>query len=119
MADAGIDISFVALAADNPGVVFVGPNPVCFPTVINSYRVEFPAGILRDNCPAGKNGDILQHGLAPVTETRSFDRQDIKGSAHLVDHQRRQGFAVNVVGNDHQIFTYLDHILQEGQEIAH
>ncbi len=51
---------------------------------------------------AGEHGDVLQDRLAAVTEAGRLHRADLDGLAHGVDHQRGQGLALDVLGDDQQ-----------------
>ena len=64
--------------------------------------LELDAQVLADELAAGEDGDVAQHGLAAVAEARGLDRADVQHAAQLVDHQRRQGLALDVLGDDQQ-----------------
>jgi hypothetical protein len=42
-----------------------------------------------------------------------------KGAAQFVDHQRGQGFAVDILGDDHERFAHFGNLLKNRQEIFH
>ena len=65
----------------------------------------------------GQRRDVLQHGLAPVTEGRRLDRAGLQRAAHGVDDQRGQRIAVNVLGDNQQRPSRLDHLLQQRQQV--
>ena len=73
--------------------------------------LELLAELLGDDLAAGQGGDVAQHLLAAVAEARRLDRQDVQDAAQLVDDQRRQRLAVDVLGDDHQLLaTGLDQL---------
>ena len=55
-----------------------------------------------DEVATGEDGDILEHRLAPVAETRRLDGDAGEHAAQLVDDQRGQRVAVDVLGDDQQ-----------------
>ena len=57
---------------------------------------------IRDRA-TGEDGDVAEHGLAPVTEAGSLDGDRLEGAPDLVDDQGRQRLAVDVLGNDEQL----------------
>ncbi len=63
---------------------------------------QLDAEILGDQLTAGEDGDVFQHRLAAIAEARRFDRRDLEAAAQLVDDQRRQRFAFDVLGDDQQ-----------------
>src|SRR3954453_19845551 len=66
--DATLDLSLVATALDERGVVLVGDDPACTPEILELDRVELAPDFLADDGAAGQDGDIAQHLLAPITE---------------------------------------------------
>jgi hypothetical protein len=65
----------------------------------------------------GDGGEVLQERLAAVTEVRCLDRDGVDGLAHRVDHQRGQGLALDVLGDDHDRLALLDDLLQQRQQV--
>ena len=70
------------------------------------------------NVPAGQDGDVAEHGLAAVAEAGGLDRADVEQAAELVDDQHRQGFALDVLGDDEQRLAGLGDLLQQRQHVA-
>src|SRR5208282_6929434 len=75
--------------------------------------------VFGDGLAAGEDGDVLQHGLAAVSEAGSLDGSDVQGAAQLVDHQGGQGFAVDVFGDDDQRTAALGNLLEQRQKVLH
>ena len=67
-------------------------------------------------CAAGQDGDVLQHGLAAVAEARRLHGRHLQAAAQLVDHQRRQRLALDVLGDDQQRLAGLHHGLEDRQQ---
>ena len=62
--------------------------------------LQLQAEVLADDRPAGQDRHVLEHRLAAVAEAGGLHRADVQDAAELVDDQRRQGFAVDVLGDD-------------------
>ena len=55
-----------------------------------------------DGGAAGENGDVLEHGLAAITEARRLDGGDLQAATQLVDHERGERLALDILGDDQQ-----------------
>ena len=73
--------------------------------------------LLGDDLAAGQDCDILQHGLAAVAEARRLDGHAGEGAAQLVDNQRGQRFALDVLGDDQQLLAGLHDLLEQRQDL--
>ena len=60
-----------------------------------------------------------QHGLAAVAVARGLDRAHVEDAAELVDHQRRQGLALDVLGDDQQRPLGLGDLLEQRHQLVH
>ena len=63
--------------------------------------------------------DVLEHPLAAVAEARRFHRDAGESAAQLVDDERREALALNVLGNDQQRLATLHHLLEHRQDVPH
>src|SRR6185437_1394168 len=79
--------------------------------------LELQAHLLGDHLAAGEDGDVLEHALAAVTEARRLDGDGGEGTAQLVDDDRRERLALDVLGHDQQRTTGLDDLLEHGQDV--
>ena len=52
--------------------------------------------------PAVEDRDVFEHRLAAIAKPRGLDRRNLEAAAQLVDDKRRQGFALDVFGDDEQ-----------------
>ena len=75
--------------------------------------LELEADLLGDDLATGEDGDVAEHGLATVTEAGGLDGDRLEGAADLVDHQGRQGLALDVLGDDQQRLAGLHDLLQQ------
>src|SRR5665811_1756195 len=61
--------------------------------------VELESDLLGDDLAAGEDGDVGEHGLATVTKARRLDGDDAQGATDVVEHQGRERFALDVLGD--------------------
>jgi hypothetical protein len=80
------------------------------------HLVEFDAEILADRLSAGENRDVFKHGLAAITEAWCFHRCNLEATAQLVDDERSQSLALNVLGDDDERLRGLHHRLKQRQQ---
>ena len=57
--------------------------------------------------------------LAPIAEARRLDRRDLEAAAQLVDDERRQRLAFDVLGDDQQRLAALHDRFQQGEHRLH
>src|SRR5690606_13674034 len=87
----------------NDGGVFLGQGyTLGLAEVFQSGGFQIQTDFFGDNGCTGQDGDVLQHGLAAVTETGCLTGSNLDDAAHGVDHQCRERFTFNVFGNNHQ-----------------
>ena len=65
---------------------------------------------------AGQDGDVLQHGLAAIAEARSLHGRNLQAAAQLVDDERGQSLAFDVLGDDEQRLAGLHHGFEHRQQ---
>src|SRR4051794_10251057 len=119
LVDPALDLLGVAAAVDDGGLVLGDDDLASGAQQAQVGVVELEADLLADDGAAGQDGDVLQHGLAAVTEARGLDGNGLEGAAHLVDHQGRQGLALDVLGDDDQRLAALHDLLQHGEQVLH
>ncbi len=119
LADAALDVLALARALDDGGVVLVDDHLLGLAEVGHRGALELPAEVLGDDLAAGEDGDVLEHGLAPVAETRGLDRGALERAPELVHHQGGQGLALDVLGDDEQGTSFLGYALENGDEVPH
>ena len=87
--------------------------PSCESFVFSSLR---PSSSVMTSAP-DEDGDVLEHALAAIAEARRLDRDGRKGAAELVDDDRRERLALDVLGHDQQRLARLDDLLEHGQDV--
>src|SRR3954452_14091436 len=119
LVDPALDVVLLAAAIDHSGVVLVDHHPLGPAQIVQRGVLEFEAELLGDHLAAGQYSDVTQHFLAPIAEAGSLHRADLQGAAQLVDHQRGQGFAFYIFGNDQHGPCALGHLLQNREQLLH
>ena len=71
----------------------------------------------RDRLAAGQDRDVLQHGLAAIAEARSLHRRDLEAAAQLVDHERGERLALDVLGDDQKRLAGLHDRLEQREQL--
>src|SRR5690606_35310116 len=84
---------------------------------LDAGGLQVEADLFADDLATGEDGDIGELGLAAVTEARGLDGDGLEGATDLVHDQGRQGFALDVLGDDQQRLTGLDDLLQQRQQV--
>ena len=74
--------------------------------------LELEADLLGDDLAAGEDGDVLEHGLAALAEAGGLDGHRVERAADLVDDERGQGLALDVLGDDQQRLARLHDLLE-------
>ena len=98
--DAALDVGPLAGAVDDRGVVLVDDDPFGAAEVLQRDALELDAELLGDHLAAGEDRDVLEHRLAAVAEAGSLHRDALERAANLVDDQRRERLALDVLGDD-------------------
>src|SRR6185437_10643524 len=114
--DPALDPLAVAGAIDDRGRVLVDDNLAGLAELRERRVLELEAHLLGDDLAAGEDADVLEHPLAAVTEARRLDGDGGEGAAELVDDDRRERLALDVLGHDEQRAAVLDDLLEHGQE---
>ncbi len=95
-----LDVGRSPTTLDDGGRVLVDADGLCRTQVGHLNVLKTDTHVLHDGLAAGQDGDVPQHLLAAIAEARGLDGHHLKRAAKLVDHQCRQGLALNVLGDD-------------------
>src|SRR6185312_8307635 len=117
--DAALDVGLLAAAVDDRGVVLVDHHLLGFAEVREADGLELDAELFGDHLATGQDREVLEHGFAPITETRRLHRNAGERAADLVDYQRGQSLALDVLRDDHDRLAALSDLLEHWQEILH
>ena len=102
LGDAGLDVGLLAGAVDDGGVLLVDHHLLGAAEHVERDVLELDAEVLGDRLAAGEDRDVLQHRLAAIAEARRLDGRDLEAAAQLVDHERGERLAFDVLGDDQQ-----------------
>src|SRR5579859_7735309 len=115
--DAGLDRVGVAVAVDDRRRILVDDDLPGVAELRELRVLELEAHLLGDHLAAAQDRNVLEHALAAVTEARRLDGDGGEGAAELVDDDRRERLALDVLGHDQQRAAGLDDLLEHRQEI--
>ena len=108
-------MSFLPDAVDDRGVLLLDPDALGPAEHLERDVLELDAEVLGDHRAAGEDRDVLEHRLAAIAEARRLDRRHLQAAAQLVDDQRRQRLALDVLSDDEERLAGLHHRLEDGQ----
>ena len=74
--------------------------------------------LLGDDLAAGEDRHVLEHRLAALAEAGRLDRCGLERAADLVHDERREGLALDVLGDDHERTSTLHDLLEHRQQVA-
>ena len=116
--DARLNVFGLASAVDDGGVFLAHFDGFGLAQIGQRHFFKRQAHFFGNDFAAGEDGDVFQHGLAAVAEAGGLDGHHFQDAANGVHHQRGQGFAFHVFGNDEQRTAGLGHGFQRGQQVA-
>ena len=110
-----VDLLLLAGAVDDRGVLLGDGHLLGAAEHLQRDVLELDAEVFRDHLAAGEDGDVLEHGLAAIAEARRLHRRDLEAAAELVDDERGERLALDVLGDDEQRLARLDDGFQHRQ----
>src|SRR6266540_2947305 len=117
LVDAALDVVLAAGALDDGGLVLGDDHLAGTAQQVEGDVLQLEADLLADDLATGEGGDVTEHGLAAVAEPGGLDRDRLEGAADLVDHQGRQGLALDVLGDEHHGLAGLHDLLQHREQV--
>ena len=76
-------------------LVLVGDDTPRTAEVLQGGSIQLAASLVGDYGPTAQDGDVLEHFLAAVTESRCFDGECMERTAELVHHEGCERVAVH------------------------
>ena len=110
---ASLDCLCVALTVNNHGAFLVDLYLTSTTQHSHGGVLQFQTNLLRNNFAASQNSDVLEHFLAAVAEARSLNSNAGEGAAQLVQQQRGQCLAFQILSDDEQLLAGLYNLLQQ------
>ncbi|OEI67489.1 DNA polymerase II large subunit [Curtobacterium sp. ER1/6] len=117
LTDAARDLLVVAGTLDDRGLVLGDDHLAGLAQQVEGRVLELEADLLGDDLATGQDRDVLQHGLAAVTEARGLDGDGLEDATDLVHDEGREGFAVDVLGDDEELLARLDHLVDDREQV--
>src|SRR5450631_3686807 len=117
LVDATGNLVGVSGTFDDGRLVLRDDDLACLTEQVEAGSLELETDFLADDLAAGKDGDVTEHRLATVTEAGSLDGDRAEGAADLVDDERGESLALDVLGDDRERLAALHDLLQQRQEI--
>ena len=115
--DARGDVGRLAGALDDRRLVLVDGDRLRLAEVGEIEALQRQPEVLADERATGEHGDVAEHRLAAVAEARRLGGADVEHAAELVDDQRGEGIAINILGNDQERLARLGDLLEEREEL--
>ena len=115
--DPGLDVARLAGALNDRRVVLVDDHLLGAAEFGQAEILELHSQVLEHRRGSGEDRNVLEHRLAAIAVARSLDRTHLEGAAEPVDHQRGQGFAVDVLGDDQERLAGVHHGLQQRHDV--
>src|SRR5262249_46166798 len=115
--DPALDRLAVAGTVDDRGRVLVDDDLAGAAELRELRVLELEAHLLGDHLAAREDRDVLEHALAAIAEARRLDGDGLERAAQLVDDDRRERLALDVLGNDQQRAARLDDLLEHREEV--
>src|SRR5579862_95010 len=116
--DARLDVGLLTGTVNDRGVLFLDDNLLGLAKIVQRRLLERQADFVGDDRAARQDCDVLQHGLAAVAEARRLYGGNFENATNVVDDQRRERFALDVLSNDHERPTGLCDALEQRQHLA-
>ena len=102
LVDAALDVVLGAGTLDDGGLV-LGDDDLLGPAEqVERDVLELEADLFADDLATGEDGHVLQHRLAALAEAGGLDGGRLERAADLVDDERGEGLALDVLGDDHE-----------------
>ena len=117
LVDAALDRLGVTGAVDDRGRVFGHDHATGATELLDLGVLELQPELLGDHLGVREDRDVLEHPLAAVAEARRLHGHTGEGAPQLVDHERRERLALDVLGDDQDRLAGLDHLLEHRQHV--
>src|SRR5262245_3551462 len=116
----GLDRVLRPLALDHGRVVLVDLHLLGPAEVGDLDVLELDPEVLEDRLPAGQDGDVLEHGLAPVAVPGGLHGRHLEHARlpQLVDDEGRQGIALDVLADDEKRLALAEDLLEHRGQVA-
>ena len=104
-------------ALDDGRVLLVDGDALGLAQVADRDVLELDAEVLGEAAAAREDRDVLEHGLAAVAEAGGLDGADVERAADLVDDERGQRLALDLLGDDEERLAALGDRLEQREQV--
>ncbi len=118
LVDATLDVVLGAGALDDRGLVLRDDDLAGTAEQVERDVLELQADLFGDDLTTGEDGHVLQHRLAALAEAGGLHRSRLERAADLVDDERGERLALDVLGDDHERASRLHDLLEHRQQVA-
>src|ERR1700690_4269474 len=115
---AALDVGAPAPALDDRGVLLVDDDALCAAEVADLDVLKLDAEVLGEALAPREDRDVLEDRLAPVAKAGGLDGHDVERPADLVDDERGQGLALDLLRDDEERLAALGHRLEEREQVV-
>ena len=119
LTNATFDVARIAGSVDDGRLVLGDHNLAGRAHHVEAHTVELESDLLGNDLTTGEDGHVLEHCLTALAEARGLDGHRVEGATDLVDDQRGQGLALDVLGDDQQRATRLHDLLEHREHVLH
>src|SRR5690606_37537689 len=117
LGDTTLDRGRLAGALDDGGLILGDDDLARTAEQVERSVLQLETNLLGDDLAAGEDRDVLQLRLAAVAEAGSLDGSRLEDAADLVQHERRESLALDVLGDDDELLAVLDHLVDDRQQV--
>src|SRR5690606_37894909 len=114
---AALDLRGVTRTLDDGRLVLGDDDLARAAEQVEGRVLELETDLLGDDLATREDRDVLQLGLAAVAEAGRLDGGRLEDAADLVEHERRERLALDVLGDDHELTARLHDLLDDRQQI--
>src|SRR5580658_10563525 len=115
---AALDVGALAAALHDRRVLLVDDDPLGAAEVADGDVLKLDAEVLGEALAAREDGDVLEDRLAAVAEAGGLDGHDVERPADLVDDERGEGLALDLLRDDEEGLAALGDGLQEREQVV-
>src|SRR6185295_5114582 len=106
-------------ALDNGRRVLVDRDLLGLAEILELEVLELDAEVLGDRSTASEDRDVFEQRLTAVAEAGRLHRGRVQRAPQLVDDERGQRLALDVLGDDEERLTEPRDLFQDGNEVLH
>src|SRR5450830_469524 len=117
LGDASLYVGFLAGAADDRSVLLFDHYLLGAAEHVQSDLVKFDAEIIADRLSAGEDRNVFEHRPAAIAEAWCFHRRNLEAAAQIVDDERGQSLALNILGDNDERLRGLHDRFEQRQQL--